>query len=169
VSKQHLRLPEQPISIALTECSSRAHPFLRFMAATDRARHPSGSSDRRTSVACRPAGSATPEERWCCNTSNEFAQYSWLPDVRHQSRAGSCCRRSALLQIGDGGTASHSIGWLFASQRSGLAGRRRNAYAKQRFTSNGFRSFSMWKHARASLWASALRAITEFVLAFLRS
>jgi hypothetical protein len=27
----------------------------------------------------------------------------------------------------------------------------------------------MWKHARASLWAKALRAITEFVVALLRS
>ena len=70
------------------------------MAATDRARHPSGSSDRRTSAACRPGGSATPEERWCRNTSNEFAQYSWLPNVRHQSRVGSCCGRSALLRFG---------------------------------------------------------------------
>jgi len=95
--------------ILLIEGSSQSHPFLRFMAATDRARHPSGSSDRRAAAACRPGGSATPEERWCRNASIGFAQYSWLPNVRHQSRAGSCCRRSALLHFGDGGTTSHSI------------------------------------------------------------
>ena len=42
-------------------------------------------------------------------------------------------------------------------------------HAKQRVTSKGLRSFKMWKHARASLWASALIATTVFVLAFLRS
>ena len=42
-------------------------------------------------------------------------------------------------------------------------------HAKQRFTSKGFFSFNMWKHARASLCASALIATTLFVLAFFRS
>ncbi len=42
-------------------------------------------------------------------------------------------------------------------------------HAKQRVTSNGLRSFRMWKHARASLCASALIATTLFVLAFFRS
>ena len=42
-------------------------------------------------------------------------------------------------------------------------------HAKQRVTSNGLRSFRMWKQARASLCASALIATTLFVLAFLRS
>ncbi len=41
--------------------------------------------------------------------------------------------------------------------------------AKQRVTSKGLRSFKIWKHARANLWASALIATTVFVLAFLRS
>lgn len=43
------------------------------------------------------------------------------------------------------------------------------AHAKQRFMSNGFRSFRMWKHARASLCANALIATTLFVFAFFRS
>jgi hypothetical protein len=60
VSEQYPRLPEQPTSIALTECSGRARPFLRFMTATDHTRHPSGSSARRTSVACRPGGPICP-------------------------------------------------------------------------------------------------------------
>lgn len=42
-------------------------------------------------------------------------------------------------------------------------------HAKQRVTSKGLRAFKIWKHARASLWASALVATTVFVLAFLRS
>jgi len=42
-------------------------------------------------------------------------------------------------------------------------------HAKQRFASNGFFSFKMWKHARASLCASALIATTLFVLDFFRS
>jgi len=42
-------------------------------------------------------------------------------------------------------------------------------HAKQRVTSNGLRSFRMWKHARASLCASALIATTLFVFAFFRS
>ena len=42
-------------------------------------------------------------------------------------------------------------------------------HAKQRFTSNDWRSFRMWKQARASLCANALIATTLFVLAFFRS
>lgn len=42
-------------------------------------------------------------------------------------------------------------------------------HAKQRVTSNGLRSFRMWKQARASLCASALIATTLLVLAFFRS
>ena len=42
-------------------------------------------------------------------------------------------------------------------------------HAKQRVTSKILRSFRMWKHARASLCASALIATTLFVRAFLRS
>ena len=40
---------------------------------------------------------------------------------------------------------------------------------KQRVTSNGWRSFSTWKLARASLCANALIATTLFVFAFFRS
>lgn len=65
---------KQPNPISMTECSCRAHPFLQFLAATDRARHPSGSSDRRTAVTGRPGGFATPEERWCRNVSMGFAR-----------------------------------------------------------------------------------------------
>ena len=42
-------------------------------------------------------------------------------------------------------------------------------HAKQRVTSNGLRSFRMWKQARASLCASALIATTLLVFAFFRS
>ena len=42
-------------------------------------------------------------------------------------------------------------------------------HAKQRFASNGFFSFSIWKHARASLCTSALIATTLLVLDFFRS
>jgi hypothetical protein len=42
-------------------------------------------------------------------------------------------------------------------------------HAKQCVTSNGLRSFRMWKQARASLCASALIASTLFVFAFFRS
>ena len=39
-------------------------------------------------------------------------------------------------------------------------------HAKQRVTSNGLRSFRMWKHARANLCASALIATALFVFVF---
>ena len=42
-------------------------------------------------------------------------------------------------------------------------------HAKQRVTSNAWRSFRMWKQARASLCANALIATTLLVFAFLRS
>jgi len=42
-------------------------------------------------------------------------------------------------------------------------------HAKQCVTSNGLRSFRMWKQARASLCASALIASTLLVFAFFRS
>jgi len=42
-------------------------------------------------------------------------------------------------------------------------------HAKQRVTSNGWRSFKMWKQARANLCAKALIATTLFVFAFFRS
>jgi len=70
--------------------------FFNSWLATDRARHPSGSSDRRTAVACRPGGCATPEELWYRNASMGFAQVQGLPGCRRQSRTGSHCGRSAL-------------------------------------------------------------------------
>ena len=42
-------------------------------------------------------------------------------------------------------------------------------HAKQRVTSNGLRSFKMWKQARASLCASALIATTLLVFALFLS
>ena len=42
-------------------------------------------------------------------------------------------------------------------------------HAKQRATSNGWRSVRMWKQARANLCASALIATTLLVFVFLRS
>src|ERR1700730_3280042 len=70
------------------------------------------------------------------------------------------------------GTATRhpiQIPQLEPSLPTGFAGRRRELHAKQRVISKSLHSFRMWKHARASLCARALRARIGFVLAFLRS
>lgn len=59
-------------------------------------------------TACRLGGSAAPEERSCRNASNRFITDPWLPKHRLQSISGSRRGRSALLQTGDGDSASHS-------------------------------------------------------------
>lgn len=75
------------------------------------------------------------------------------------------------LDCMSGTAARHpiQISGLGPNLPTGLAGRRRKHHVKQRVTSNGLFSFRMWKHARASLCASALRATIGLVLAFLRS
>ena len=147
---------------------SRSHPFLQSMAATNRARHPSGSSEQRSSAF---ALAASPPQKnvgaAACPrgaSHSRGCQYHW-----RQSFAGSRCRRSALLPIGDGDTASNSLKVADAPVRFPGLPCPVVTHAKQRVTSNGFRSFKMWKHARANLWASALMATTLFVLAFFRS
>lgn len=75
----------------------------------------------------RPGGVAAPEERWCRTVSNGFITDPWLPVPRRQSLAGSRCRRSALLQIGDGIRHPIQTKWL-AFQSPILAHRcRRNS------------------------------------------
>ena len=84
-----------------------------------------------------------------------------------QAVAGSRCGRSALLQMGDGDTVSNSyIVAVFPGCNPGLLCPVMT-HAKQRVTSNGLRSFRMWKHARANLCASALIATALLVLAWL--
>ena len=74
-----------------------------------------------------------------------------------------------LLQIGDGIRRPIQTSWLeFQSPNPGLPAAVLT-HAKQRVTSNGLRSFRMWKHALASLCASALIATTLLVFAFFRS
>lgn len=119
--------------------------------------------------ACRPGGFAAPEERWYRNESNGFITFTWLPTLWRQSVSGSRCGRSASLQIGDGDTASNSLEQAVAPDRLPGLPVTVVTHAKQRATSNGLRSLSMWKHARASLCASALIATTLFVFAFFRS
>ncbi|MGB4228539.1 MAG: hypothetical protein WBJ68_18220, partial [Candidatus Dechloromonas phosphoritropha] len=58
--------------------------------------------------------------------------------------------------------------WLFLQSPNPGSAVAVMTHAKQRVTSNGLRSFKMWKHARASLCASALIATTLFVFAFFR-
>ena len=74
-----------------------------------------------------------------------------------------------LLQIGDGDTAPIQTIWLVLHSLSPGLPVTVVTHVKQRATSNGLRSFRMWKHARASLWAKALIATTLFLFAFFRS
>jgi len=73
-----------------------------------------------------------------------------------------CCKSVTApgVQFRSVGSNSSPLSWLTGAVET---------YAKQRVTSNGLRSFRMWKHARASLCASALIATTLFVFAFFRS
>ena len=144
------------------------HPFLRLMAATNRARHPSGSSKRPCHCLLpwrlrRPGRTLVPKRvQWLITDL-------WLSSYRLQSLAGSRCGRSELLQTGGGGTSSHSDpSALTPVAIPGLTATAVN-HAKQRAPSNGLPSYNMWKQAPANLWANALIATTLFVFAFLRS
>ena len=87
--------------------SCQPHPFLRFLAATNRARHPSGSSKRPCHCLLpwrlrRPRRTLVPKRvQWLITDP-------WLSSDRLQSLTGSRRGRSALLQTGGGGTSSHS-------------------------------------------------------------
>jgi hypothetical protein len=116
-----------------------------------------------------PGGVAAPEERWCRSASNGFITDAWLPKRRRQSLAGSGCGRCVYCKQVTAARHPIQTKWLkLQSPDPGLPAAV-VAHAKQRFTSKGFFSFRMWKHARASLCASALIATTLFVFAFLRS
>ncbi len=79
-------------------------------------------------------------------------------------------RAIRFLQFGGGDSVSNSFALAEITPGSliGLPVTAVN-HAKQRVTSNDLRSFSMWKHARASLCANAFIATTPFVFAFFRS
>ena len=147
--------------------ASEPRPFLQIMAATNRARHPSGSSERRSSNRSPWRPLAAPEERWCRFVSNGFAQIRGCrfpganPLLAHVTGDPRCCP-------GDG--QRHPIQAHGSSSRplTGLAAAV-VTHAKQRLVSKGARSFRMWKQARANLCASALVATTLLVLAFFRS
>ena len=119
-------------------------------------------------AACRPGGSAAPEERWCRTASNGLTQ----------TRGYRCFGANPVLARAAGDPHHCKSVTATVSNSDHLASvpvRFRGlpcavvTQAKQRVTSNGLRSFSMWKHARASLCASALMATTLFVFAFFRS
>ena len=120
-------------------------------------------------AACRPGGFAAPEERWCRSASNGFITDPWLP----ASAPIPCwlALRAIRFHCKSVTATRHPIQTQWLSLQSPIPGLPVAVvtHAKQRVTSNGLRSFRMWKHARASLCASALIATTLFVLAFFRS
>lgn len=73
-----------------------------------------------------------------------------------------CCKSvtASGVQFRPVGFHSSPLSWLAGAVET---------HAKQRVISKGLRSFRIWKHARASLCASALIATTLFVFAFFRS
>lgn len=150
-------------------CSGRSHPFLRFMAATNRTKHPSRSSERRCVCLspwrlCRPRRTLVPQRvQWVHHrpvAADSPAPIPWWLTLR-----------AIRLYCKSVTAARHPIQTLWLSLQSPNPGLpvAVETHAKQRVTSNGLRSFRMWKQARASLCASALIATTLFVLAFFRS
>lgn len=117
----------------------------------------------------RPGGLAAPEEYWCRFVSNGFHRLvaagfpaptlGWLTlqAIRFTARVTA---NGIPFRLVARGSSSRPLAGLAAAVV---------IQAKQRDTSKGLRSFKIWKHARANLWASALIATTVFVLAFLRS
>ena len=106
-------------------------------------------------AACRPRRTLVPQRvQWVASQTRGcrcFGANPWLARVAGDPR---------LLQIGDGDTASHSDQLAVAPVPIPGLPVAVVTHAKQRVTSNGLRSFRMWKHARASLCASALIATT---------
>ena len=145
--------------------ASEPRPFLQIMAATNRASHPSGSSDQRCSAfalaAAPPRRTLVPfRVHWIAQTRGcRFPGAN--PLLAHVTGDPRCCP-------GDG--QRHPIQAHGSSSRplTGLAAAV-VTHAKQRLVSKGARSFRMWKQARANLCASALVATTLLVLAFFRS
>ncbi len=95
-SKQSRRQRKLPISILHAFAVAKSRPFLQFMAATNRASHPSGSSDQRCSAF---ALAAWPPQKnvGAAPRPIPFITDSWLPVLQRQPLSGSRCRRSALL------------------------------------------------------------------------
>ena len=144
-------------------------PFLQIMAATNRARHPSGSSERRCIRLSpwrlrRPIKTLVPHRvQWVHHRPVAAGFPAPIPGWLTW-RAIRCCCKSVTA-------TRHPIQtkWLWLQSPNPGLPVAVVTHAKQRVTSNGLRSFRMWKHARASLCARALIAITLFVFAFFRS
>lgn len=149
-------------------CRGRPRPFLHVMAATNRARHPSGSSQGQYGCPS-PWRPSRPRRTWVpprvqLSLHRPVAADGSAPIPRWLAR-----RAIRFLQTGDGDTASHSDRWLaLQSPYPGLPFAV-VTHTKQRATSNGLRSFRIWKQARASLCANALMATMLLVLAFFRT
>jgi hypothetical protein len=92
----------------------------------------------------RPGGLATPEEHWYRVSSKSLLTVRWLPIAWHQSRIGSRRRRPGFDKQGRRSSV-HSV-WVVHVQliRWLAASAWILAQAKQRFTSKGFCSLSMW-------------------------
>lgn len=97
------------VSISIPECSCGTHPFLQYLAATDRAKHPLGSSEGACYVCpspwwlYHPGRMLVPQHVHRVRTILVVAKpsapiYGWL-----------ALQAIRFLHIGDGGTASHSI------------------------------------------------------------
>jgi hypothetical protein len=145
VSSEQSTSPAAPVAVSqCSECRSQPLPFLHLLAATERARHPSGSSERQILLAPFALAAMPPRKNFGA------VMRPWGSHNRVGCRVVGANPRLARIP-GDplycisGTTTRHPIQsrWLFASQQSGLAGRRRNSYAKQRVISNGLCSFSI--------------------------
>ena len=162
---------EPPVikSFPYSVCSCRSRPFLHFMAATNRARHPSGSSERRCCCRspwrlCRPRRTLVPHRvQWVKHRPVAAGSSAPIPCWLTLRAIRVYCKSVTATR--------HPIQTKWLSLQSPYPGLpvAVETHAKQRVTSNGLRSFRMWKHARASLWARALIATPLFVCAFLRS
>ena len=143
--------------------------FFNLLVATNRTRHPSGSSERRYCYLrpgglCRPRKTLVPQRVQWANHRPVVAEVPapipcWLTlrAIRVYCKSVTATRHPIQTK------------WLsLQSPNSGLPVAVKT-HAKQRFASNGFFSFIMWKQARASLCASSLIATTLFVLDFFRS
>jgi hypothetical protein len=128
-----------------SSCRLSPHPFSRSAGCEpNRASHPSGSSLSRC-AATALAALAAPEKRWCQAVSKGLVTFLWLSRWRRQSATGSRLGRFSHL---------HSIGWhkdgvqsfeVVVHQTAILAHRLwPSHYTKQRCTSKGFCSRSMW-------------------------
>ncbi|NYH25996.1 hypothetical protein GGD40_005567 [Paraburkholderia bryophila] len=135
VSSEQSTSPAAPAAVSqFSECSSHR---ARFFICRLRRNAPETHLDQvkgNTTSAFSLGGYAAPEELWCRNASMGFVRtIAWAPGLSaptHSWLAFWAIRFDCIW-----GTATrHPIQsrWLFASRQSGLAGRSRNSYAKQR-------------------------------------